>query len=235
MLALAGRVAAGVGMTLLLGCGGATTAGSEAETVRLASAPVVTPGPVTTAPAPSTSTTAGSAAVEATTASQTAWGKHLPPGAVADPLRRAVPIRLRIPALGVDAPVGAHGVAPDGSLALPADATTVAWFEGGAVPGDSGSSVLAAHVDYDGEAGTFFALAGLAAGEVLEVVLSDGTSRRFSTAGEARIFDKASLPVAELFRRGAEPQVTLVTCGGRFDAATRSYENNTVVVATPLR
>ena len=81
-----------------------------------------------------------------------AWTGQLPPGAVALAAEAARPVRVRVAALGVDAPVVAAGVAADGQLELPADAATVAWFIGGAVPGDSGSAVLAAHVDFGGDA-----------------------------------------------------------------------------------
>lgn len=144
------------------------------------------------------------------------------------------PTRLRIPALGIDAPVRAFGVAPSGEMDVPSDASTVAWYEYGPGPGQPGSSVLAAHVDYDGQRGVFFDLADLEAGSEVVVDLASGRSRRFVVSERASIA-KVELPIDELFRREGDPVLTLITCGGEFDAAARSYRSNVVVRAVPAR
>jgi hypothetical protein len=183
-----------------------------------------------TGPAPGDAVAApGSSAV----AAPVRWSGPLPAGAVAVAVGATRPVRVRVAALGLDAPVVAAGVAGDGRLELPGDAVTVAWFQGGAVPGDSGSAVLAAHVDYAGRPGAFFDLADLVADSVIEVTLADGTVRDFRTVGGARTHAKGELPVPELFRRGGLASLTLVTCGGAFDPASRSYADNTLVSAAP--
>ena len=45
--------------------------------------------------------------------------------------------------------------------------------------------------------------------------------------------DKSALPVDRLFARDGAPVLTLVTCGGEFDRATRNYRQNVVVTARP--
>lgn len=142
------------------------------------------------------------------------------------------PTRLRIPALGVDAPVRALGVAPTGEMEVPADASTVAWYEYGPGPGQPGSAVLAAHVDYHGDRGVFFDLAGLTAGTEVLVELASGRPLRFVVSERASIA-KVALPIDELFRRDGDPVLTLITCGGEYDAAARSYRSNVVVRAVP--
>jgi sortase (surface protein transpeptidase) len=144
-------------------------------------------------------------------------------------------VALRIPDLGIDAPIVAAGTAAaDGGLELPADTTSVAWFRDGARPGASGSAVLAAHVDHDGREGVFFWLSRLPAGAAVEIAFADGTAARFVTTADAVQLPKASLPIDEVFRRGGPPVVTLVTCGGPFDGTARSYEDNTIVTAVPM-
>jgi sortase (surface protein transpeptidase) len=166
------------------------------------------------------------------TAEPSAWGDRLPAGSLPVPVERAVPVRVRIPALGVDAAVVPVGVRADGALDLPADPSTVAWFAGGAAPGESGSSVLAAHVDQNGAEGVFFRLEELPAGSAVIVDRSDGTSASVWTQGPAQRIAKTSLPLDDVFRRGAEPVLTLITCGGEFDPRARSYRDNVVVRAT---
>jgi hypothetical protein len=76
----------------------------------------------------------------------------------ADEQAKPRPTRLRIPALGIAARIAALGVAADGEMEVPADPHTVAWYEYGPSPGQDGSAVLAAHVDYSGARGVFFEL-----------------------------------------------------------------------------
>ena len=149
-----------------------------------------------------------------------------------EPVDKPRPTRLRIDAIGVDAPVVALGVADSGEMDVPTDADTVAWYEYGPSPGQPGSAVLAAHVDYNGRRGVFFDLSDLPAGATLTVEFEDAAPRTFTVVEDALIA-KEALPVDRLFRRDGRPALTLITCGGEFNAATRSYRNNVVVRTVP--
>jgi sortase (surface protein transpeptidase) len=162
------------------------------------------------------------------------WSGVLPTGAVSVGDAAPVPVGIRVDALGVEAPIVPVGTTEDQMLELPTDATTVAWFRSGPRPGGSGSAVLAAHVDYAGQPGVFFDLGRLEPGARIDVAFSDGTWRSFATTGPAVLLPKGALPVDDVFRRGGVPVLTLVTCGGPFDHARRSYEDNTIVTAVPV-
>jgi sortase (surface protein transpeptidase) len=149
-----------------------------------------------------------------------------------EPIDKPRPTRLRIDAIGVDAPVVALGVAGNGEMDVPTDAGTVAWYEHGPSPGQEGSAVLAAHVDYNGRRGVFFDLSDLPEGATLTVMFDGAPSRTFTVVKGGSIA-KTALPVDELFRRDGRAELTLITCGGEFDAATRSYRNNVVVRTVP--
>jgi sortase (surface protein transpeptidase) len=149
-----------------------------------------------------------------------------------EPVDKPRPTRLRIDALDIDAPIVALGVAANGEMDVPADAGTAAWYEHGPSPGQDGSAVLAAHVDYNGRRGVFFNLSDLQAGATVTVEFADGPQRRFTVVDGASIA-KAALPIDQLFRRDGEPALTLITCGGDFDPATRSYRSNVVVRTSP--
>jgi hypothetical protein len=158
-------------------------------------------------------------------------------GLVLEGSEAPAPVRLRIPALGVDAPI--DGVGVDGSaMDIPASADLVAWYEYGPRPGEPGSSVLAAHVDWGGRRGAFFDLRDIPPGALVEVEFADGGVRRFEVV-RLTSYDKDDLPVDDIFRRDGEPIVTLITCGGAFNPSLRSYEDNVVAYAreivSPLR
>lgn len=145
----------------------------------------------------------------------------------------AVPVRIRLDRLEVDASVSPVGVEGSGDVDVPRSPTEIGWYRFGATPGASGSAVLVGHVDYGGARGSFFALGSARPGDVIDVVLADGTSRRFSVTERGQ-YPKPALPTGELFDQDVAPRLVLISCGGEFDRATRSYADNVVVVATPV-
>lgn len=153
----------------------------------------------------------------------------LPPPTATGP----APVGLHIPALGVTAaPVIAVGVEPDGQLSVP-PATEVGWYRFGSRPGDDGSSVLAAHIAYNGVDGVFRGLAALEVGALVAVVLEDGSTLRYRI-DEVVDFDKADLPTDDLFDEAGSDRLVLITCGGDFNPNLRSYDSNTVAFASPV-
>ena len=45
-------------------------------------------------------------------------------------------------------------------------------------------------------------------------------------------YPKAAFPTLSVYGNTADPQLRLITCGGRFDEVTHHYLGNTVVYAT---
>ena len=123
------------------------------------------------------------------------------------------------------------GVDDVGGVALPG-ADAVGWYEYGPVPGQAGSAVLAGHVDLNGRKGALFALRDAEAGDEIAVLLSDGSARRFEVVAVEQ-FAKAAVPYDALFARAGDPRLVVITCGGDFDRARRSYADNVVVTARP--
>ncbi|MFR9806392.1 class F sortase [Pseudonocardia sp. RS010] len=147
------------------------------------------------------------------------------------PLAASVPERLQVPSIGVaSGPLVKLGLTADGALEVPADATTVGWFGLGPTPGATGPAVLAAHVDYGGVPGTFTRLSAVAVGDEIRVARADGTTALFTTYRVAQ-YAKSAFPTEEVYGDTPGAELRLITCGGAFDGATRSYADNVVVYA----
>jgi hypothetical protein len=146
-----------------------------------------------------------------------------------------VPRRLRVATVGVDTAIDPVGVEDDGSMVIPRDAARVGWYRYGAAPGSAeGAAVIAGHVDSSVQGqGALFRLREVAVGDLVEVDNGDGTTARFRVISRERIV-KAALPTERLFTRVGPPLLVLITCGGPFDRALRSYQDNLVVLAEPL-
>lgn len=144
---------------------------------------------------------------------------------------RSVPLRLRIPTLGMSIPVGTLGLNADGTVQVPSGTTQPGWFDRGPTPGQLGSAVILGHVDSYRGPGVFFQLRTLAAGDRVDVDLADGDTAQF-TVDSVEQFSKQAFPAQRVYGSHGSSAMQLVTCGGVFDHQTGSYLSNVVVFTT---
>ena len=144
------------------------------------------------------------------------------------------PRRLRLPRQRIDAAVQPVSVDAGGALGVPDDPQQLGWWTGSARPGAaSGSVVLDGHVDSaERGLGALFRLREAQLGEEISVENASGTTTRYTVVAR-RSYAKTALPAAEIFAQDTRPRLVLITCGGRFDPATRHYADNVVVYAVP--
>ncbi len=149
------------------------------------------------------------------------------------PLPRAAvpvgdPIRVRIPAIGVVAPLVPLGINDDGTLEVPRY-EEAGWYADGTRPGDRGPAVIAAHLDSTTGPAVFHRLEELKPGEVVHVDYGDGTVS--FAVRESRSFLKSQFPTQQVYGPTEEPELRLITCDGTFDRRAASYNSNLVVWA----
>jgi sortase family protein len=151
--------------------------------------------------------------------------------ATPDPGR--IPRRLRIDAIGASASIVPVGVTHE-TTQVPVDVDTVGWYRFGARPGESGSTLLLAHVSSGTQGpGVFFLLRELAPGNDVVVQMRNGSSAAYRVIAR-RSYPKEALPT-HLFSRVGPEVLILVTCGGRYSEASGRYQDNVVVYAVPTR
>ena len=142
------------------------------------------------------------------------------------------PLGVRIPAIGVDATslVPLAIVPATGELAAPARFDQTGWYAAGPVPGEPGPAVIAAHVDSRAGPAVFFRLKELKPGDKVYVPRSDGVTVTFTVTGVER-YPKNAFPTQKVHGPTPDRALRLITCGGSFDYAKRSYRDNIVVYA----
>jgi hypothetical protein len=173
--------------------------------------------------------------VHAPQPSRSAAGAIGPLGSKSHPyLLRSLPEALTIPAIGVHAKLLRLGLGSNGAIRVPplrARADQAAWYERSPAPGQIGASVIEGHVDsYRGPA-VFFRLGALRPGDTVEVALADGITAVFRVTG-VRQYPKSKFPAKIVYGGTGYAALRLITCGGSFDYATRSYRSSTVVFAS---
>ncbi len=153
----------------------------------------------------------------------------VPAHAVARP-EVADPARVRIPAIGVNAPVGPLQVDAQGVLPPPATNEDTGWWRAGPEPGEQGPAVIVGHVDSRSGPAVFFRLRQLAPGDEIAVDRVDGSTAVFVVQRVER-HPKGAFPTDAVYGTTPVAQLRLVTCGGEFDRRSRHYVDNVVVFA----
>ncbi|WP_231557928.1 class F sortase [Modestobacter caceresii] len=156
--------------------------------------------------------------------------------AAADPAV-AKPVSVGIPTIGVTSDLLRLGLNDDGTVEVPplGPDDQAGWYERGPAPGDAGPAVLLGHVDSaEHGPGIFFDLGALQPGDEVEVARADGTVAVFAVDRVER-HPKDDFPTIEVYGDTADAQLRLITCGGDFDSAVRSYEDNVIAFATLVR
>ncbi|MFF2660138.1 class F sortase [Kitasatospora sp. NPDC058032] len=154
------------------------------------------------------------------------------PVKAAPPLKRSRPVRLRIPQINVDAPVGELTLNPSGQLNAPPpdDKNLVGWYRDGVTPGERGAAVVAGHVDTTKGPAVFLLLSLMLPGSKVEVQRADGTVAVF-TVDAVETFAKDAFPDQRVYGRTPDAQLRLITCGGAYDKKRKDYLDNVVVFA----
>jgi sortase (surface protein transpeptidase) len=140
------------------------------------------------------------------------------------------PVRLLIPAIGVNADVEALGLDAQGRMATPSRAESVGWYSPGTAPGDVGDAVIDGHLDWTSGPAVFWRLGRLKRGDEITVVRSDGSRARFAVQSSATTPYDASTDA--LFTRSGPPALTLITCAGAWDRQRGTYLQRLVVRAS---
>ncbi|CAL9416321.1 hypothetical protein SUDANB58_01753 [Streptomyces sp. enrichment culture] len=152
-----------------------------------------------------------------------------PPAAAALP--PSPPDRIRIPAIRVDAPLTGLGLTRTGSLeAPPAGRKNLAgWYEAGTTPGETGTAIVAGHVDDADGPAVFYRLGALRKGNRIEVARRDGGVAVF-TVDAVEVYAARAFPDEKVYGAARRPELRVITCGGAWSRAT-GYQANVVVFA----
>ncbi|MFE2950603.1 class F sortase, partial [Embleya sp. NPDC059267] len=142
-----------------------------------------------------------------------------------------IPTRIRIPELGISAPLARVGLDQAGGIDVPAqgDRNLAGWYQGGVTPGEKGTAAIAGHVDTAAGPAVFYPLGALPRGSRIEIDRADGSVAAFVVDG-VEAFARDDFPTARVFGDATRPELRLLTCGGTYSKKTH-YSGNVVVFA----
>ncbi|MEU6404647.1 class F sortase [Streptomyces sp. NPDC046985] len=141
------------------------------------------------------------------------------------------PTRIRIPSIRVNAPLTGLALSGSGSLNAPpaGEKNLAGWYEAGTVPGETGTAIVAGHVDDAKGPAVFYNLGALKRGALVEVDRRDGGVAVF-TVDAVEAYEAKDFPDEKVYGAARRPELRVITCGGGYSKTT-GYQGNVVVFA----
>jgi LPXTG-site transpeptidase (sortase) family protein len=169
----------------------------------------------------------------ATTASP--QGTEAPPEPAASQTERIeapTTYRVRIPRIGVDAPVVAIQANENRVLDPPREPSVVGWWSDGAAPGETrGSAVLVGHTVRNKGGGVFDDMGEVSRGDAIEVDGSDATLSYRVKSINVLSKEEVARNAEEIFAQTGAGRLVIITCD---DWDGNAWRSNIVTVATPV-
>ncbi|MFI1018514.1 class F sortase [Streptomyces sp. NPDC020965] len=139
--------------------------------------------------------------------------------------------RVRIPSLGVNAPVMNVDLDPAGWIEAPPaqDPNVAGWYQNGVAPGQRGTAIIVGHVDNRSGPAVFYRLGTVRKGQRVEVPRLDGKTAVFEVYG-VEVYAKENIPAAQVYGDTGHAELRVITCGGGYSKA-HGYDANVVVFA----
>lgn len=144
---------------------------------------------------------------------------------------QALPTRLAIPNINLNAMLEHVGVTQSGVLDAPKVPTMAAWFDRGPRPGEKGNAIIIGHFGWkNGIPAVFDGLYKLHEGDRIYVIDENNATTTF-VVRELRTY-RENDDASEVFRsRDGNAHLNLITCSGVWNKARKSYSNRLVVFA----
>ncbi|MHB1005861.1 MAG: sortase [Chloroflexota bacterium] len=139
------------------------------------------------------------------------------------PRTYAPAVGMRIPSIGVDSRVVEVGLV-NGEYEVPR--FYVGHYTGTSAPGEPGNGVYTGHVESLDKGQVFARLSSVKIGEEIQIYSADGVWRYRITEIKIVPYDDLSV-----MQPTPDTRVTLITCTGTYDWATRQYTHRFIVTA----
>ena len=147
---------------------------------------------------------------------------------------RGLPVRLKIPIIGVDTAVEDAYITPDGRMDVPAGSVNVAWYALGPRPGQIGSAVIGGHYGIDnGIPRVFYNLDKIKVGDKAYVLDDNGNTLAFQVTS-IRLFGRNDDSTPVFISTDGKARLNIITCEGIWNRIDDSYPERRVVFAEAI-
>ncbi len=144
---------------------------------------------------------------------------------------KALPVRMTIPAIDVDASVEYVGITSNKAMDTPKEANKVGWFNLSAIPGQAGSSVINGHFGYKNKKPAVFDnLSKIKKGDKIYIEDEEGVVITFVVL-KLKSYGRNDNASEVFASNDAKARLNLITCAGDWDPIAKTHSNRLVVFA----
>lgn len=144
------------------------------------------------------------------------------------------PLSIEMPSIKAKGFIQQVGVDKKNQMVAPGNVNMAGWYVKSVLPGDKGLSIIDGHVNGLYAKGVFYNLGKLKSGDEFRVTFGDKSIRKFKVVGLKTVTTEEAN--TELFVRDnkLERQLNLITCAGKYDKSSRTYDSRVIVTASSL-
>jgi sortase A len=137
------------------------------------------------------------------------------------------PAGIKIPAIGVNAPIIPVGITKLGSMDVPSKPMDTGWYRLGPKPGEVGSAVIAGHRGFRSGPAVFDNLHNIKTGDKVYITDEKGGEQTFIVR-ETRTYG-AWENVPAVWNKNDSAHLNLITCFGKWNKLTGTSDERLVV------
>ncbi|TXG78042.1 class F sortase [Patescibacteria group bacterium] len=141
------------------------------------------------------------------------------------------PLSIQLPTIKTEGFIQQVGVDKENQMVVPSNVNMAGWYTKGALPGDDGLSIIDGHVHGLYAKGIFYNLGKLKAGDIFSVTYGDKSVRKFKVKQVQTVSTKEADTALFVRDKTIPKQLNLITCTGRFDKESKTYDSRVIVVA----
>ncbi|GEM_PF-429151 len=142
---------------------------------------------------------------------------------------QGLPVRLKIPIIGVNSAIEDAFITDDGRMDVPAGSVNVAWFSLGPHPGKEGSAVIGGHYGVsNGVEFVFYLLDKMKVGDKIYIVDDKNNTLAFQVR-LIKLFDRDADATTVFTSDDGLAHLNLITCEGIWNQVNDTYPQRRVV------
>jgi LPXTG-site transpeptidase (sortase) family protein len=141
------------------------------------------------------------------------------------------PLSIQLPTIKTEGFIQQVGVDKENQMVVPGNVNMAGWYTKSALPGDAGLSIIDGHVHGLYAKGIFFNLGKLKSDDTFTVTYGDKSVRKFKVKQVQTVSTKDADTALFVRDKTILKQLNLITCTGRFDKESKTYDSRVIVVA----
>lgn len=144
------------------------------------------------------------------------------------------PLSIQLPSIKAKGFIQQVGVDKNNQMVVPSNVHMGGWYTGSVLPGEEGLSIIDGHVNGLYAKGIFANLSKLKSGDAFTVTFGDKSVKNFKVKALKTVSTEEANTVLYERDSSAVKQLNLITCTGRYEKSTRTYDQRIIVVAEGL-